>query len=239
MINRRRFIQLAPAIAGSVCFGGENPETPVRSFTVADSANLKLFWKQADGTNFGTLAKLHQHLEKSGHKPLCLMNAGIFDNDSAPLGLHVEEGKELRPLNTNRGEGNFFLEPNGVFAISAKDGKASIKRTTDAQIPHPRIAVQSGPLLVIDGQPHPAFKPKSPNLHIRNGIGVTKEGTIVLAISTKAICFHDFALHFRDVLHCPNALYLDGTISQCWLKGDDITRLPGKLFAGMLAVVEK
>lgn len=226
-------------MAASTAVAEEEKSPLFRSYEIADSASLKLFWKQSDGTNFGTLASLHNHLVKSGHKPLCLMNAGIFDNDEAPLGLHVDEGKELRPLNKDHGEGNFFLEPNGVFAISAKNGAASIKRTTDTQIPHPRLAVQSGPLLVIENEPHPAFKPKSPNVHIRNGIGVTKAGRIILAISTKPVCFHDFAIHFRDVLHCPNALYLDGTISQCWLEGDDISRLPGKNFAGMLAVIGK
>ena len=35
----------------------------------------------------------------------------------------------------------------------------------------------------------------------------------MFAISKDPVNFHEFALLFRDVLHCPDALYLDGVIS--------------------------
>lgn len=35
----------------------------------------------------------------------------------------------------------------------------------------------------------------------------------MFAIAQEPVNFHEFATHFRDALRCPDALYLDGTIS--------------------------
>ena len=60
-------------------------------------------------------------------------NAGIYDRQNRPLGLYVEDGKTLVPLNMAHGNtvsGNFSLLPSGVFAIYP-DGHAAV-RTSDA-----------------------------------------------------------------------------------------------------------
>jgi uncharacterized protein YigE (DUF2233 family) len=104
----------------------------------------------------------------------------------------------------------------------------------------PVLACQSGPLLVINGRIHPAFRPESANYRSRSGVGVTREKKVVFAISEKALRFHDFARLFRDRLDCDNALYLDGEICAIYLpelgfKTDDRTAR----FAAMFAVVGK
>ncbi len=200
-------------------------------------SKLQLHWKREDGSLFGTLAALHDHLLAAGEKPLCLMNAGIFNPQQEPLGWHVERGRELRPLNREAGEGNFFLMPNGVFAISGDQLSASIRPTQEPQEMNPFLATQSGPLLLHRGAIHQAFKPESPNKNIRNGVGIREDGSVVLAISSSPVRLYDFATYFKDTQRCTDALYLDGTISRCWLKSEGKPPSGDQQFAGMLAVV--
>jgi hypothetical protein len=77
-------------------------------------------------------------------------------------------------------------------------------------------AMQSGPILVTNGRIHPRFIPGYHSRHIRNGVGVDGDGRVVFAISNQPVNFHDFATLFRDALDCPDALYLDGSISEMY-----------------------
>jgi uncharacterized protein YigE (DUF2233 family) len=144
------------------------------------------------------------------------MNAGMYGEDGNPIGLYVEESRERRRINRQRGPGNFHLLPNGVFTVAA-DGRVAVL-PSDRYDPksHPRWASQSGPMLVIDGRLHPAIQDNGPSLHIRNGVGVDSENTAWFVISDDAVSFGRMARFFRDVLHCPNALYLDGSVSSLW-----------------------
>ena len=83
--------------------------------------------------------------------------------------------------------------------------------------PHCIYATQSGPMLLIDGQPHPRFLPDSTFRNIRNGVGVSQDGqTVTFAISDQAVTFMDMARLFRDALGAQQALYLDGSISRLY-----------------------
>ena len=154
------------------------------------------------------------------------MNAGMFEPGRLPVGLFVADGKTLFPLNTADGTGNFFLKPNGVFLVD--DGKARVVESSGypevARSGHVTLATQSGPLLVRAGVIHPAFNPASTSRLIRNGVGVTAAGEAVFAISEEPVSLYEFAAFFRDVLRCPDALFLDGTVSSLYapgLKRDD------------------
>ncbi len=68
-------------------------------------------------------------------------------------------------------------------------------------------------MLVQNGMFHPAFRAGSVNQLFRNGVGVPSPDVALFAISDAPLNFHEFATLFRDKLHCPNALFLDGTIS--------------------------
>jgi uncharacterized protein YigE (DUF2233 family) len=81
-------------------------------------------------------------------------------------------------------------------------------------------ATQSGPLLVEGGDINPDFMPDSKNRKIRSGVGVTAKHLVVFALSRQPVTFYEFAQLFRTRLHCPNALYLDGEISDFWTAGD-------------------
>jgi len=143
------------------------------------------------------------------------MNAGMYHQDFTPVGLYVEDGHEVAPLNRAGGEGNFFMQPNGVFYVGEDDmpGVLATEAYAAAGI-RPRIATQSGPMLVIDGGIHPRFEPDGQSRYVRNGIGIGAEPhTAFFAISRSVVSLGKFARLFRDELKARNALFFDGGIS--------------------------
>jgi uncharacterized protein YigE (DUF2233 family) len=94
-------------------------------------------------------------------------------------------------------------------------------------------------MLVIDGRLHPAFGKDSPSRLIRNGVGVVSARKVVFAIAEDPVNFHEFATFFRDGLHCPNALYFDGSVSSLYstaLNRNDNWALLGPMVAVSVAV---
>ena len=130
----------------------------------------------------------------------------------------VENGRQRHRINLANGPGNFHLKPNGVFAV-AGDGTVQVVRSQDWQPGGARWATQSGPMLVIDGRLHPRFDSNGTSLHRRNGVGVADPNTAWFAISEEEVSFGRFARLFRDRLGCPDALYLDGSVSSLWDPG--------------------
>ena len=176
---------------------------------------VRLFWKDSSGRILGSLGEAKRYADSRGDSLRFLMNAGMYTEDQRPLGLFVQEGKTLRPLNRDTGYGNFYLRPNGVFFIT-EGGKAGVWRTPDfAKKRAVRWATQSGPMLLAGGKMHPAFSQGSINVNVRNGVGVLPDGRVLMAISIVPVNLWDFAQFFRR--HgCENALYLDGAISRAW-----------------------
>jgi uncharacterized protein YigE (DUF2233 family) len=183
-------------------------EIDLRSYYVA------VFNADHDGKAFGSLEKFDEAMSGEGRPVLLAMNAGMYHEDLTPVGLLVENGHAVAPLNLADGQGNFFLKPNGVFLIR-KDGKAAVMETSAyaAAKPDVAFATQSGPMLVIDGRLHPRFEANGTSRYIRNGVGSRDEDMIVLAISRSQVSLGSFARLFRDALHCPNALFFDGVVS--------------------------
>lgn len=143
------------------------------------------------------------------------MNAGMYHPDRRPVGLYVEEGREVSRLVTSSGPGNFGLVPNGVFCIRDERFAVIESRSFAAEPPACRFATQSGPLLVIRGALHPRFLADSDSRYIRNGVGVSADGRhAAFVISAGPVNFHTFARFFRDGLGLPDALYFDGNISR-------------------------
>jgi uncharacterized protein YigE (DUF2233 family) len=54
-------------------------------------------------------------------------------------------------------------------------------------------------MLVIDGAIHPRFLPDGSSKFIRNGVGVSADGTVVFAITRDRVSLGTFARLFRDV----------------------------------------
>lgn len=178
----------------------------------ADAASVRLFWKDDAGKPYGGLGKLADALQSKGDRLLFAMNAGMYEEDLSPVGLYVENGRQLRAANTRTGSGNFHLQPNGVFYIGS--GGAGVMETSRylAEKPAATFATQSGPMLVIGGRIHPKIRSTGTSEKIRNGVGVSGN-RIVFAISREPVTFHAFASLFRDRLKTPDALFLDGSVS--------------------------
>lgn len=206
-------------------------------------APLGLHWRDpATGEPFASIHGLKQWAAEHGQTVLFATNAGIYDASGEPLGMYVEDGKALKPLNTAHGNpasGNFSLLPNGVFALDA-NGRASVETTADFAASHaqPRWATQSGPMLVIDGKLNPSFEATSDSTKWRSGVCARKPTDVIFAVSTVPVNFHEFARLFRDKLGCRNALYLDGTLSQIYVNGTyyGAPAFMVKPYAGMFAV---
>jgi uncharacterized protein YigE (DUF2233 family) len=133
----------------------------------------------------------------------------------SPVGLFVSHERQLRPLNLADGRGNFFLKPNGVFFLTAA-GPNIVRSAKYAAVQDPvLLATQSGPLLLEDGEIHPAFRAESKSKHIRNGVGVRGREAI-FAISNAPVTFYEFAKYFKDQLRCRDALYFDGVVSSLY-----------------------
>ena len=175
--------------------------------------DIRLYWKAADGDPFGGFRRL---ASEAGPNLLAATNAGMYDPGLAPVGLYVENGRELKPANTANGEGNFHLKPNGIFFVAG--GKAEILETSVylRRKPRAEIATQSGPMLVVDGRLHPKISEDGPSRKIRNGVGTPDPQTVVFAISDEPVSFGAFARLFRDALGTRDALFLDGSVSSLY-----------------------
>jgi uncharacterized protein YigE (DUF2233 family) len=192
--------------------------TPCRSVTLEGSAYtvceidlrrhaVRLFWRKPDGEPYGYLAALPS-AQRAG-RLVFAMNAGMYDPAYRPVGLYVENGRELVHANTRPGPGNFHMRPNGIFYTA---GDTAGVLDTGSFLKDRRaveFATQSGPMLVINGRLHPLFG-RSSSRKFRSGVGRRDEHTLVFAISDTEVTFADFARLFRDRLKCDNALFLDG-----------------------------
>lgn len=204
------------------------------------AAHIRTLWKNAAGAPYGSLDQAYR---QTGGGLLALTNAGIYSENHTPEGLHVEGGATLSALNLNGGEGNFYSRPNGVFYVA--EGGAGIVESEkfNSLSGRARIqeATQSGPLLVIDGEINRDLKPASQSLYVRNGIGVKSPAEVYIVISKGEVNLYDFASVFKEQLHCRDALYLDGCVSQVYLPARGVY-LPGqrqcdKELVGLLGVV--
>ena len=174
---------------------------------------LRLFSLDADGEPYGSFSALQEALRAKGKTLAFGMNAGMYDDSLKPIGLYVEEGLLQKKINRRDGPGNFHLKPNGVFYISGDTGGVMETEAFIAARLKVDYASQSGPMLVVDGAVHPKFAEDGTSRQRRNGVGAPDEHTLIFAISDSFVNFHAFARLFRDHLECPNALFLDGSIS--------------------------
>jgi uncharacterized protein YigE (DUF2233 family) len=218
---------LGAALAGRAVAQSPGPCAPTRfagaSYTVctfdARRDDIRIHWKDADGKPYAGFSRLAEALAAQGRRLLFAMNGGMFEADLSPVGLFIENGKQKHRADTRDGASNFHMKPNGVFYVA--DGVAGVAETTRflSAGPLARYATQSGPMLVVDGRIHPKLHPTGTSAKIRNGVGVRDGSAVVFAISDEPVTFYAFAQLFRDGLDCPNALFLDGTVSSLYAPG--------------------
>jgi uncharacterized protein YigE (DUF2233 family) len=200
---------------------------------VAKPSAVTLQWKDDNGQILNSIQNLKTFVESKKKELLFATNGGMYDQEYAPIGLYVENGKQIKRLNKAEGPGNFHLKPNGVFYIT-NDNKAFVSATEKFDDKDVKFATQSGPMLLIDGNFHPAFKEGSSNLNLRNGVGILPNGDVIFAISKAPVNFYDFAKFFKSK-NCKNALYLDGFVSRAYIPEKNWKQLDGN-FGVMISV---
>jgi len=140
------------------------------------------------------------------HNAIAATNGGFFDKSGRSLGLRVATGKKLGSLRS----ANW-----GVFYITRRGQKyrANVRHTKDFAERYSKLrnvyqAVQCGPRLVVDGQ----TTDLKPQLARRIGIGVQRDGRVIIALSDGALPLQDWASLWArsNGLNCLNALNLDG-----------------------------
>ncbi len=204
----------APEAPATSCERIDHEGAPYTVCTIdVARADLGLYLRDDAGLPLASFGRLRSLLAARHRSLVVAMNAGLYELALSPVGLFIAAGETRPAAATGSGTGNFYLKPNGVFFAGA--GRAGILETAAylASDLHPVIATQSGPMLVIAGKLHPAFLPDGTSLKRRNGVGVRDGHTVVFALSMQPVSFFRFAMLFRDRLGCPDALYLDGTVS--------------------------
>lgn len=209
----------------------------------ASPAAVSLHWQDEDGVPYRRLSRLKSALQAQQHTIQLLMNAGIYGTDDRPAGLWIEQGDVLHPLNrATAGYGNFHLQPNGVFWI--ENGRAYVETTQRyiQQSPNAVYAVQSGPMLLVDGKINPIFLPNIVSPYLRNAVCVSADNRLyfILTESRQADAawpnFYQFARALQQ-LGCQQALYLDGSIS-AWYIPQVSSGFHWSHFVGMIAVTD-
>jgi uncharacterized protein YigE (DUF2233 family) len=207
------FILLVPSI--SVCAESapcQNVRFERSEYTVCEvdlrRQTVRLFWKKPDGRPYGYPSSLPPAI--SNHRLVFATNGGMYHPDNSPVGLYVEDGRELERVNTNAGPGNFHMRPNGVFYVTGEVAAIVETRSFIKQNLRVEFATQSGPMLVIDGKIHPRFSQHGASMKYRAAVGSRDPSSVVFVISESEVSFGELARLFRDKLRCKNALFLDG-----------------------------
>jgi uncharacterized protein YigE (DUF2233 family) len=221
----RLALTLAPIFVGGPLASAAAESGPCRPLTYGEAAyvvctfdlaryELKTFLRSPEGDLYGGFDRLARSPE--GQRLVFAMNGGMYDKDRLPVGLYIESGRVLKRANTANGYGNFHLKPNGIFYASGETAGVLETGRYLALKPRAEIATQSGPMLILDGRIHPKFSEESGSRKLRNGVGVRDGHIVMFAITDLPVTFTEFAHLFRDALGCPNALFLDGSVSSLY-----------------------
>ncbi|MBT4857271.1 hypothetical protein HON52_03735 [Candidatus Uhrbacteria bacterium] len=229
---------LSLAILAYIFIGGRNLNQTeedavqlVDLYVIEELTEVTMSWKDSTGDLYNNFSNLASSRPDAGM--VFATNGGMFHVSKDPVGLYVENGLTFSELNVSEGEGNFFIEPNGVFSIFSD--RYSILTTDEFLLAEidPIFATQSGPMLIIDGQINQAFNESSDNVFIRSGVCLDGE-ILKFAISNEEISFYDFSSFLLDT-GCVDALYLDGYISQTY--APEINRFDEGLDYGVIISV--
>ena len=143
---------------------------------------ISMYYKDASNKLIRTLGSLKQFVESSKKELIFAMNGGMYHPNFAPVGLFIADHTLHTSVNLNRGTGNFFIQPNGVFYVDANE-KPGICLAKDIHtVQKIKHATQSGPMLIINRRINPYFSDTSNYFNIRNGVGITKYGKLIFAM---------------------------------------------------------
>jgi uncharacterized protein YigE (DUF2233 family) len=209
------------------------PVSPAFISFTADPSTLRTFWKDDAGKKLKTFDNLEKYVRSKGKKLLFAMNCGMYTPEYDPVGLYIEKGKQVSKISRcHSNKVNFCMQPQGVFYLTA-DNKAGISTVQNFSSANVQYASQSAPVVLQDGKINKNLLLKARN--IRNGIGVTKGGKVVMAVSEDRVTFVELAQYFLSQ-GCTTAMYFDGAISQAYKPGQ--ASISTGEFGAMIAAVK-
>ncbi|MCP4521980.1 MAG: hypothetical protein GY827_09880 [Cytophagales bacterium] len=175
--------------------------------------NVKKFTIEDNKNNFNH----QQYVQLDVKDNVFVAVASVVDANCNSLGFLAINGRILQRANTGNGGGNFYLKPNGAFLVTQNDiivcETSQISRY-QSNIVH---GIQSGPMLLNNGQINSNFGIASPNKRIRSGVGTyfNKKGEkcVVFVIADEPVTFYEFASLFKNKYKCSNALCLESARS--------------------------
>jgi uncharacterized protein YigE (DUF2233 family) len=145
------------------------------------------------------------------------MNASMYTPGYKAVGLYVEKGKVVSRIRIiNNSKVNFGIS-QAVFYINTK-GKAGIVKASEAKVADYYYAVQLAPMLVEKGKINPRILDMK-NEYRRNAFGITKDGKVVMLVTTESVNMKQLAQFMIDN-HCVDAAFVDGAVSQYWKPGN-------------------
>jgi uncharacterized protein YigE (DUF2233 family) len=183
-----------------------SPGVQMRRWHVAvEGLRVPVIAVRADASRFriGTGATLDVAAWRRRLASEAVVNGGFFDTDGRTLGLRISRGKQISPLRS-ADWGVFYVSPKGARIVHTRDWAGWSKRVK-ARV---REAVQCGPRLVVAGR----VLQLKPQWARRTGLGIMRDGRIVLAVTEDEMSFAGWAALWarRDGLNCIDALNLDG-----------------------------
>ena len=168
------------------------------------------------------LAHIRQVVEDTG--ALGGINAGFFDENGRPLGLHIMRSKQRRGFTmAQKKSAAIFYERDGVYSIISNNNYR--KYYLDTKPPTPMTeAVQSYPLLVGNGKSLWSWRPGE-GIAARSAVGISWSGLVYLVVtdtdSFNGLSLSELAAFMAHTHRCKVALNLDGgTSSQLYFKDD-------------------
>ena len=69
--------------------------------------NIQMFYKDQSGSRFWNIWNVKQSVEKQGKQLVFAMNGGMYTPLYKPVGLFIDQGKEIQPINLKNGDNNF------------------------------------------------------------------------------------------------------------------------------------
>ncbi len=212
-IPMRRFFLFL--LAGAACFWGayhlqsraDSPWQPLQNGVQSRTLHLRSRFSavsvrafRAPASSFrvagnDTLSAA-QWLKKT--RARVVVNGGYFDGTGHPMGLRA--GKNTPTLKLRRADWGVFWVKNGVAHLShTRDFSPSLA---------PDEAIQCGPRLVVNGQ----VTQLKAQWARRTGVGVDREGRVVLAVSDGDLSLDEWARLWASPagLGCTDALNMDG-----------------------------
>jgi len=175
-----------------------------------DASSIRMYWKDTTGIPYMTF----ERLLKTNKNIAFITGIGKFSGAFSSMGLYIENGQLLHPIKTVQNtKVNLEIQPCGVFQINSTGASIAPLQAKRAY-KNATWAIQSGPMLLIDGRINAALPKRTKAL--RNGVGIKKDGKIYFACMEASM--REFAEHFQKE-GCVNALFLASDHPDVWYNG--------------------